>query len=169
MNFNKFWKVSALATMLVLPISSYNYALKTKEGEAWVWGSGRNGELGLGQQTNNSLPQNIKNQRFIDINAGKSISAGITADGKLYTWGKNRNGTLGHQPPNLNVLIPKIVNTIDKVVQVSCGYEHICAVTQEGSAYIWGLDFNGGSFRKIGTSESTRQTLSDVKPTKIAV
>lgn len=78
------------------------------------------------------MPQELKNHHFVNINAGKSISAGITADGKLYTWGKNRNGILGHQPPNLNVLIPKLVNTIDDVVQVSCGYEHICAVTENG-------------------------------------
>ena len=76
-----------------------------------------------------SLPQSIKNHKFSDISAGRAISAAVTSDGKLYTWGKNRNGTLGHQPPNLNVLIPKSVGTIDKVIQVSCGYEHICAVT----------------------------------------
>jgi alpha-tubulin suppressor-like RCC1 family protein len=78
------------------------------------------------------MPQNLKNHKFVDVNAGRAISAGITADGKLYTWGKNRNGILGHQPPNLNVLLPKLVNTIDKVVQVSCGSEHICAVTESG-------------------------------------
>ena len=40
------------------------------------------------------------------------MSAGITADGTLYTWGKNRNGILGHHPPNLNVLIPRKIDTI---------------------------------------------------------
>jgi len=57
------------------------------------------------------------------------MSAGITADGNLYTWGKNRNGILGHQPPNINVLLPRKIDTLDKIVQVSCGYSHICAVT----------------------------------------
>ncbi len=49
----------------------------------------------------------IKNINFVDIDAKKSISAGITKDGKLFTWGKNRNGIIGHQPLNLNVLIPR--------------------------------------------------------------
>jgi len=51
----------------------------------------------------------IKNINFIDIDAKKSISAGITVDGKLYTWGKNRSGIIGHNPPNLNVLLPREV------------------------------------------------------------
>jgi alpha-tubulin suppressor-like RCC1 family protein len=51
----------------------------------------------------------IKNMNFVDIDAKKSISAGITIDGKLYTWGKNRNGIIGHHPPNLNVLLPREV------------------------------------------------------------
>ena len=84
------------------------------------------------------------------------MSAGITADGKLYTWGKNRNGILGHHPPNLNVLLPRKIDTIDKIVQVSCGYSHVCAVTESGQAYIWGVNQIDGKFRRIGTSESTR-------------
>ena len=75
----------------------------------WSWGFGRNGELGLGSESNSSLPQMIKNMNFVDIDAKKSISAGITIDGKLYTWGKNRNGIIGHHPPNLNVLLPREV------------------------------------------------------------
>ena len=47
MNFSKFWKASALLAAFVVPFSAYS--LKSKEGDVWVWGSGRNGELGLGQ------------------------------------------------------------------------------------------------------------------------
>jgi alpha-tubulin suppressor-like RCC1 family protein len=74
----------------------------------------------------------------------------------LYTWGKNRNGVLGHQPPNLNVLLPRAVTTVDKIVQVSCGYEHICAVTETGQAYLWGINQIHSSFRKSGKTETIR-------------
>ena len=80
------------------------------------------------------------------------MSAGITADGTLYTWGKNRNGILGHHPPNLNVLLPRKIDTIEKVVQVSCGYSHIRAVTEGGEAYIWGINQTNSKFRQIGTT-----------------
>jgi alpha-tubulin suppressor-like RCC1 family protein len=95
----------------------------------WSWGFGRNGELGLGSETNTSLPQPIKNVKFVDIESRKSISAGITVDGKLLTWGKNRNGVLGHLPPNLNVLIPNQLEFNEKITQVSCGPQHMCVIT----------------------------------------
>lgn len=144
----KSWRASMIAMAVFLPFGIYN--LKTRQGQAWSWGSGRNGELGLGQETNSSLPRSINNIQFVQISAGKHISAGITADGKLYTWGKNRKGLLGHQPPNLNVLIPSQVGHAAKIVQVSCGYQHICAVTSDGKAYVWGINQVVSKFRQIG-------------------
>lgn len=46
MNFGKFFKATALAATFIVPFSAYS--LKSREGEVWVWGSGKNGELGLG-------------------------------------------------------------------------------------------------------------------------
>ena len=65
----------------------------------------------------------------MDIDAKKSLSAGITSDGKLVTWGKNKNGVLGHLPPNINLLLPKEVDFSEKVSQVSLGYQTMCVVT----------------------------------------
>lgn len=94
------------------------------------------------------------------------MSAGITPDGKLYTWGKNRNGVLGHHPPNLNVLLPRQIDLNEKIVHVSCGYQHLCAVTESGDAYIWGINPPTNDFRKIGTTEASKQSLQ-VKPYKV--
>ena len=110
-----------------------------KEGQVWAWGFGRNGELGIGSETNTSLPHLIKNINFVEIDSKKSLSAGITNEGKLFTWGKNRNGVLGHLPGNLNVLIPRVVELNEKISQVSCGYQTMCAVTEKGEAFLWGL------------------------------
>lgn len=127
----------ALGAAVFLPVSLLGS--QRKEGQAWSWGFGRNGELGLGSESNISLPQVIKNVSFVDIDSKKSLSAGITIEGKVLTWGKNRNGVLGHIPPNLNVLIPREVEFREKVAQVSCGYQHMCVITESGEAYVWGL------------------------------
>lgn len=95
----------AITAAFLLPTSFFN--APNQQGQAWGWGFGRNGELGLGSESNISLPQPVKSTSFIDIDAKKSLSAGLTAEGKLYTWGKNRNGVIGHLPPNLNLLIPR--------------------------------------------------------------
>lgn len=106
--------------------------------------------------------------KFVDLSAGKSISAAITADGKLYTWGKNRNGLLGHQPPNLNVLLPREIDSL-KVKQVSCGYQQICVVTEDNEAYIWGVHLPKTKFRSVGINEVERKVTTDGKPMKIDV
>lgn len=41
MNFGKFWKASALLAAFAVPLTTYS--LKSREGDVWVWGSGRNG------------------------------------------------------------------------------------------------------------------------------
>lgn len=137
MNRNRILGALALSVAFMLPTSPF--AAQRKSGHAWAWGFGRNGELGLGSESNSSLPQPIKNLTFIDIDSKRNLSAGITPDGKLFTWGKNRNGALGHLPANLNVLIPRLVELSDRVAQVSCGYQNVCIVTEKGEAYVWGL------------------------------
>ena len=94
----------------------------------------------------------IKSVTFVDIDCKKSLSAGITPEGRLPTWGKNRNGILGHLPPNLNVLVPREVEFPERVAHVSCGYQHMCIVTETGSAYVWGIEQRKDKFRSIGTS-----------------
>lgn len=46
MNIKTFWRATALATAIFIPIKAYS--MKTKEQQVWAWGSGRNGELGIG-------------------------------------------------------------------------------------------------------------------------
>lgn len=152
MNRKRIMASLALGAACLFPLSFM--ASQKKEGNVWSWGFGRNGELGLGSESNFSLPQMIKNVSFVDIDSKKSLSAGITLEGKLLTWGKNRNGLLGHNPPNLNVLIPREVEFKEKIVQVSCGYQHMCVITEKGEAYVWGLEQKKDKFRTIGTSES---------------
>jgi alpha-tubulin suppressor-like RCC1 family protein len=105
MNKKNLFKSLILGAAVFLPIGFVS--LNSKKGDVYSWGFGRNGELGIGSESNISLPQMLKNINFVDIDAKKSFSAAITSEGKLYTWGKNRNGVLGHHPQNLNVLVPR--------------------------------------------------------------
>jgi alpha-tubulin suppressor-like RCC1 family protein len=166
----KYLSALALASAFLLPTAFLNAS--PQQGQAWAWGFGRNGELGLGSESNSSLPHAIKNAVFVDIDAKRSFSAGVTADGQLFTWGKNRNGVLGHLPANLNLLLPRKVEFEAKVKQVSLGYQSMCVVTEAGEAYVWGLAQKNTGFRSISTTEpekheatlaSTKVSLSDVQ------
>jgi alpha-tubulin suppressor-like RCC1 family protein len=96
--------------------------------------------------------------KFIDVSARRSCSAAVTSDGKLFTWGNGRNGMLGQDSSNVNILVPKEVPVNDTFKQVSCGYQHMCAVTTNGEVYVWGnVDDSAGKFRVIGTKEQDRK------------
>ncbi|MBA0664139.1 hypothetical protein Goklo_004188, partial [Gossypium klotzschianum] len=58
----------------------------------------------------------------------------LTSDGKLYGWGWNK-----------------------KVVQVSCGWRHTLAITEEKNVFSWGRGTNG----QLGHGESTDRLVVD--------
>lgn len=73
------------------------------------------------------VPQGLKNNaRAID--AGSTFSAGIDRQGNLYLWG-NLSGKLKNMPRGMG-----------KISQVSCGLDHILALSEEGTLYTWGYD-----------------------------
>ena len=73
----KILKGVALGTALFFPLVYFN--ADSKPAQAYSYGFGRNGELGVGSEINISLPQLIKNVSFVDIDSKKSMSAGITS------------------------------------------------------------------------------------------
>lgn len=151
-----------LAPILVaFPVYAYCKDENAKGWNLYAWGSGRNGELGLGIEANKSVPTLLQSIKFKDVSARKAYSAGVTIDGKLYTWGNARNGVLGHDSSNLNVLVPKEIPVVDEQFkQVSCGYQHMCAVTNNGEVYIWGnVDQQEVKFRSVGTVEQDRKVV----------
>ncbi|MBA0570257.1 hypothetical protein Golob_003936, partial [Gossypium lobatum] len=59
----------------------------------------------------------------------------LTSDGKLYGWGWNK-----------------------KVVQVSCGWRHTLAITEEKNVFSWGRGTNG----QLGHGESTDRNVPKI-------
>ncbi len=102
-----------------------------------VFGSNNSGQLGLGDELNRQ--QATPQQRFVFVDARKSVSAGITADGRIQTWGKSSHGILGHKlERNINITLPTDVHADQPFKHVSCGERHMAAVTLDGQLYVWG-------------------------------
>src|SRR3990167_8749149 len=65
-----------------------------------AWGSGANGQLGLGDQSDQILPLAIGDlSGVVQVEAGgtrqDSFSLAVTSDGTVWAWGGNRFGQLG--------------------------------------------------------------------------
>lgn len=68
----------------------------------------------------------------------------MTDSGRVFATGLNDFGQLGTSGDLPYATKPVEVSGINKqVVQISAGYYHSCAVTEDGEVYMWGKNSNG--------------------------
>jgi uncharacterized repeat protein (TIGR01451 family) len=143
-------------------------------GSVRCWGEGSNGRLGYGNTNDigdNETPGSVGP---VDLGLGRSaraISAGVSHtcavldDGSVRCWGENFDGRLGYG--NTNAIgddeSPGSVGPVDLGVgrsarAISAGFEHTCALLDDGSVRCWGFGGNGrlgyGNTNNIGDNET---------------
>lgn len=107
----------------------------TKSGEVFTAGSKLDGQLGtkfedskIGDETNDySSPLNQvlpfgddESNKAVQISCGDSFTLVLDETGKVWSFGKGTHGRLGHGNDK-NVEEPKLIEKLNKVVQVSAG------------------------------------------------
>ncbi|XP_057784120.1 ultraviolet-B receptor UVR8-like [Salvia miltiorrhiza] len=108
-----------------------------------AWGSGEDGQLGIGNNEEKEWVCTIdalSSEKICSVVAGSRNSLAICEDGKLFTWGWNQRGTLGHPPETKTENVPSQVKALAnvKIVQAAIGGWHCLAVDDQGRAYAWG-------------------------------
>jgi len=135
-----------------LALGSTHSACTTEEGTLYTWGSGRNGRLGHGDQSDKKVPTLVEalvGQVVVQLALGGSHSACTTAEGTLYTWGFGANGHGGggqlghgdHSDKKVPTLVEALVGQV--VVQLALGSSHSACITEEGTLYTWGWGLMG--------------------------
>ena len=119
----------------------------TMEGELWVWGSGYEGSLGLGDQMNRMIPTMIGTEtalgesHVLTASCGFFYTMAVTKDGALWTFGMGEQGELGHNDRN-NRLVPTRVEAQHfgnaNVISNAGAYCHSAAVTEDSTLFTWG-------------------------------
>ncbi|KAI8105517.1 hypothetical protein M9434_000102 [Picochlorum sp. BPE23] len=145
----------------VLPVKRHivTHVSHLKEkGTIFVFGDGDCGQLGLGEDVTEKLrpfPLDLEGTGVVQVVCGGMHTVALTADGVVYSWGVNDEGALG-RPTNDKiwdespegkeysergdpyvpgkVLLPASV----RVVQLSAGDSHTCALMDDGSVWSWG-------------------------------
>jgi alpha-tubulin suppressor-like RCC1 family protein len=132
--------------------ADHSCALKTN-GNAYCWGSNRNGQLGVTRfdttcGTGNSqfrcaaTPLQVQpGVRFASISAGARHTCAITTTREAYCWGANEQNQLG-QPSFGGVTLLRVPGALPWA-QISAGSTHTCAVRTDGALFCWGSNDRG--------------------------
>lgn len=120
--------------------------------EVFCWGSGRFGELGLGEENVQSLIPAGPLQGLgpvAEISANRGFACALERAGSVACWGNNVHGQLGDGSTE-NRFAPVRVKGISSAIQVTTGYQHACALNRDGSVVCWGENEEGQLGREGG-------------------
>ena len=145
-----------------------------EDGTASCWGNNGAGQLGNGQSGENadsSVPVEVKGiENTTAITAGSLHSCALRADGTISCWGYNSSGQLGNGQSgddwydrSADSAVPVEVAGIKDATAITAGYEHSCALHQDGTISCWGENDYGqlGNGQSGDTGESSDPIYED--------
>lgn len=142
--------------------------LLTECGKLYTLGANGYGQCGIGKESVSvQLPMhvNIDGDEIVDIAAGYQHGLAVTRHGTVFCWGKGESGQLGCGAGNIEAPLELIALKGTKIANVSAGFNHSCAVSEDGELYVWGKLLN-----PKGKSESNSDQITPrLVPTSDAV
>ena len=131
-----------------------NFSLGVKaDGTLWAWGYNGNGQLGIGNTTQQTAPVQVGTATdWVSVFTGSSHSLGIKSDGTLWAWGYNGYGQLGIGTTTSSN-VPVQVGSATNWASVSGGDNHTVAVRTNGTLWAWGYNSNG----QLGIGSTSQQ------------
>jgi alpha-tubulin suppressor-like RCC1 family protein len=127
----------------------------TEAGAPYCWGQNQYGELGDGTTIDATSPTAVRQLTAVDrVAVGDQVSCAVTS-GTAYCWGRNGQQNLG-DGTLVDRSTPVEVLGGHSWRQVQPNLGHTCGITEEGTAYCWGLwNFAGAGFSPDRTTPTT--------------
>ena len=140
-------------------------AVVARNGEVHTWGSGRGGELGLGDRRDRYVPRRVGagslaggQVQVLDVQCGGHHCAALDTEGRVHVWGTGADGQLGLGAKR-DSLVPQLLLLSDGsegrapsvAIQVACGRRNTVVLTDKNELLACGLvstmQISGGSWR----------------------
>ena len=127
-----------------------------EHGQAYIWGVGLNGRLGIGGDINVELPIQISEFNVDPCSRmflGMNTSFAITKTAELYVWGSGQCGKVGlPNTTDQQILSPRKLFTLSamRIAEFSAGPFHTLALTYDGYLYAFGNSKEGKLGIKLG-------------------
>ncbi|XP_051579148.1 serine/threonine-protein kinase Nek9 [Myxocyprinus asiaticus] len=131
-----------------------HFAVVTVEKELYTWASVQGGakmvgQLGHGDQASYRQPRRVERlqgKAIRQVSCGADFTACITDEDQMYMFGSDYYGCIGVENElGMEVLEPVLLKFFEErpVKQVSCGDNHVVALTQSGEIFSWGCGEHG--------------------------
>ena len=135
----------------------------------YAWGAGMNGQLGIGEEMFSvDVPTEVEelaDKNIVYVTACGDISAALSDEGEIFLFGKTKGGALGGSGRafTTNLTLPtKFEHEGLSFKHVSCGRNHVAAITTDGRVLTWGNPDNG----KLGHAQ--KEEGKEYKPKNYA-
>ena len=154
-------KIAGLSEdVTALSLGSMFACALTHSGSVYCWGENGSNQLGDGTSTDRlspvaviDLPPNV-----IAVSTGASHACAMTGEGDVVCWGGNQYGQIG-DASNLPRSSPvHVKNLSDKIIAISAGGYHSCALTRAGTVQCWGNNAAG----ELGVNIASSTCLNDI-------
>ncbi|KAG9147843.1 hypothetical protein Leryth_003445 [Lithospermum erythrorhizon] len=134
----------------------------SSSGSIYTFGWGKYGQLGHGDFEDHLVPHRLdalQGELISQISGGWRHTMALGNDGKLYGWGWNKFGQVG-VGDNVDHCSPVQLKFPEdqKIVQISCGWRHTLAVTEDHDVFSWGRGTNG----QLGHGDSSDRNAPKV-------
>ncbi len=116
-------------------------------GGVFCWGSNMTGQLGRGvglkKRTNVPVKVVALGDDNVSVTTGHDFSCALKRSGAVFCWGDNRFGQIGDGTTARRSKPVAVSRLGRRVVDVSAGSNHACAVKGDGSVWCWGYNWQG--------------------------
>ena len=114
-------------------------------GALFCWGNNSSGQLGNGTTNDSLAPVAVMGLAtgVVEIVAGFQHSCARLTNGDVHCWGDNSRGQLGNDSQNGSNVPVTVVGLSRPAIALAAGFDHTCAVLQDGDVECWGDNARG--------------------------
>ena len=144
----------ALSDIVQIDSGANHVCALNKRGSVFCWGKGTYGGLGdnqAGQLHKIAYPVEVLEsadtplESVKQIAMGNSFSCALKNNGTVTCWGFSGYGTIGNGGNSDSLVASTLVvansdasETLNGITQITAGYEHACALKNDGRLFCWG-------------------------------